>query len=187
MYTCIFLLECRKRMGRVRYSHGLCFGVIIDRIVRSYEYSYDRRGTRISALASSFKYNQLDLIDNASRQSHPCRRCQRENIGCSQSEYNQSASSIFGKDVEHDFPKEIKTKIKFAFVRDVREALEEAFGKEVVEGWKKMGGGRKQGPSRRGRGGDDVNGDDDEWDGSEGGGDQDVFERRGVVWVRSWL
>jgi len=72
-------------------------------------------------------------------------------------------------------------------VRDVREALEEAFGKEVVEGWKKIGGGRKQGPSRRGRGGDDANGDDDEWDGSEGGGDQDVFERRGVVWVRSWL
>ena len=141
MYTCIFLLECRKRMGRVRYSHGLCFGVIIDRIVRSYEYSYDRRGTRISALASSFKYNQLDLIDNASRQSHPCRRCQRENIGCSQSEYNQSASSIFGKDIEYDFPKEIKTEIKFAFVKNVGEALEEAFGKEVVEGWKKIEAG----------------------------------------------
>ena len=47
-----------------------------------------------------------------------------------------------------------------------------------------MSGGRKQGPSRRGRGGDDVS-DDDEWDGSEGGSNQDVFERRGVVWVRS--
>jgi len=91
------------------------------------------------------------------------------------------------KDVEHDVPKEIKTEIKFAFVRNVGEALEEAFGKEVVEGWKKMGGGRKRGPSRRGRGGDDVNGDDDEWDGSESSGDQDVFERRGVVWVESRL
>jgi len=70
-------------------------------------------------------------------------------------------------------------------VRNVGEALKEAFGKEVVEGWKKMDGGRKRGPSRRGRGGDDVNGDDDEWDGSEGGGNQDVFERRGVVWVGS--
>ena len=89
------------------------------------------------------------------------------------------------KDVEHDVPKEIKTEIKFAFVRNVGEALEEAFGKEVVEGWKKTGG-KKRGPSRRGRGGDDVNGDDDEWDGSEGG-DQDVFERRGVVWVESRL
>jgi len=75
--------------------------------------------------------------------------------------------------------------MKFAFVRDVGEALEEAFGKEVVEGWKKMGGGRKRGPSRRGRGGDDVNGDDDEWDGSEGGDNQDVIERSGVAWVGS--
>jgi len=32
---------------------------------------------------------------------------------------------------------------KVASVRDVGEALEEVFGKEVVEGWKKMGGGRK--------------------------------------------
>ena len=46
----------------------------------------------------------------------------------------KSASSIFSKDVEHDFPKEIKTEIKFAFVRNVGEALEEAFGKE---GWKR--------------------------------------------------
>ena len=49
----------------------------------------------------------------------------------------KSASSIFSKDVEHDFPKEIKTEIKFAFVRNVGEALEEVFGKEVVEGWKR--------------------------------------------------
>ena len=70
--------------------------------------------------------------------------------------------------------------MKFEFVRDIGEALEEAFGKEVVEGWKKMGGGRKRGPSRRGRGGDG-----DEWDGSEGGDNQDVIERRGVVWVGS--
>jgi len=76
--------------------------------------------------------------------------------------------------------------MKFAFVRDVGEALEEAFGK-VVERWKKMGDGRKRGPSRRGRDGDDVNGDDDEWDGSEGGDNQDVIERRGVVWVGSWV
>jgi len=55
-------------------------------------------------------------------------------------------------------------------MRNVGKALEEAFGKEVVEGRKKMGGGRKRGPSRTGRGGD-INGDDDEWDGSEGGGD----------------
>ena len=33
------------------------------------------------------------------------------------------------KDVEHDVPKEIKTEIKFAFVRNIGEALEEAFGK----------------------------------------------------------
>ena len=50
-----------------------------------------------------------------------------------------------------------------------------------------MGDGRKRGPSRRGRDGDDVNGDDDEWDGSEGGDNQDVIERRGVVWVGSWV
>jgi len=129
--------------GRTECGHsdGLCFGVISDRIVRSYKYSYDKRGTRISSLASSFKYNRLDLIDNASRQSHSCGRYRREDIGCSQSGYNQSASSIFGKDIEHDFPKEIKTKIKFAFVKNVGEALEEAFGKEVVEGWKKMEAG----------------------------------------------
>jgi len=40
-----------------------------------------------------------------------------------QSGYNQSASSIFGKDIEYDFPKEIKTEIKFAFVKNVGEAL----------------------------------------------------------------
>ena len=34
-----------------------------------------------------------------------------------------------------------KTEIKFAFVRDVG-VLEEAFGKEVVEGWKKMEGNK---------------------------------------------
>ena len=78
------------------------------------------------------------MIDSASRQSHSCGRYQRENTECSQSGYNQNASSLFGKDVEHDFPKEIKTEIKFAFVG---EALEEAFGKEVVEGWKKMEAG----------------------------------------------
>jgi len=125
------------------------------------------------------------LIDIDSRQSRSCGRYQRENTECSQSGYNQSASSIFGKDVGHDFPKEIKTEIRFAFVRNVGKALEEAFGKEVVEGWKKMGGGRKRGPSRRGRGGDDINDDDDEWDGIEGGSDQDMFERRCVVWVGS--
>jgi len=75
--------------------------------------------------------------------------------------------------------------MKFAFVKHVGEALEEAFGKEVVERWKKMGDGRKRGPSRRGRGGDDVNDDDDKWDGSEGGDNQDMIERRGVVLVGS--
>ena len=85
------------------------------------------------------------------------------------------------------FRKKSRLKSNLRFSRNVGEALEEAFGKEVVERWKKMVGGRKRGPSRRGRGGDDVNGDDDEWDGSESSGDQDVFERRGVVWVESRL
>jgi len=58
-----------------------------------------------------------------------------------QSGYNQSASSIFSKDIEYDFPKEIKTKIKFAFVKNVGEALKEAFGKKVVEGWRKIEAG----------------------------------------------
>jgi len=92
----------------------------------------------------------------------------------------KSASSIFSKDVEHDFPKEIKTEIKFAFVRNVGEALEEAFGKEGWKRWVVEGNEDRLGE-------DDVNGDDDEWDGSEGGDDQDVFERRGVVWVGSRL
>ena len=153
--------------------------------MRSYEYSYDRRGTSRFALASSFEYNRLDLINNDWRQSRSCGRYQRENTECSQSGCNQNASSLFGKDVEHDFPKEIKTEIKFAFMRNVGKALEEVFGQEVVEGRKKMGGGRKRGPSKRGRDGDDVNDGDDEWDGSEDGGDQDVFKRRGIVWVGS--
>ena len=74
------------------------------------------------------------------------------------------------KDVEHDVPKETKTEIKFAFVKNVGEALEEVFGKEVVE----MGGG-KRGPPRRGRDCDDING-DDEWDGSESVFVKRVFE-----------
>jgi len=40
--------------------------------------SYDIRGRRISVLAFSFKYNWLDLIDNALQQSHFCGRYQRE-------------------------------------------------------------------------------------------------------------
>jgi len=84
------------------------------------------------------------------------------------------------KDVEYDVPKEIKNEIVFAFVRNVGEALEEVFGKDVVEGWKKMRGRRRG--RRQERGGDD----DDEWDG-DGEREQDVFERRGVVWVESRL
>jgi len=37
-------------------------------------------------------------------------------------------------DPEHNVPKEIKNEVKSAFVRSVREALEEAFGKDVVQG-----------------------------------------------------
>jgi len=37
-------------------------------------------------------------------------------------------------DPEHNVPKEIKKEIKFAIVGNVGEALEEAFGKGVVEG-----------------------------------------------------
>jgi len=37
-------------------------------------------------------------------------------------------------DPEHNVPKEIKSEIKFAFVRNVGEAIEEAYGKDVVEG-----------------------------------------------------
>ena len=42
----------------------------------------------------------------------------------------------------------------------------EAFGKGIVEGWKEIGG-RRRGSSRRGWGGVDDDGNDDEWDGSE--------------------
>ena len=79
----------------------------------------------ISALASSFKYNWLDLMDNALQQSHPCGRCQ--NTGCSQSRYNQSASSIFGKDVEHDVLKEIKESC-------VCEGCRRSVGRSIWEG-----------------------------------------------------
>jgi len=46
------------------------------------------------------------------------------------------------------------------------------------EGWKEIGG-RKRGSSRRGRGGVDRDGNDDEWDGSESEREceQDAFER----------
>ena len=58
----------------------------------------------------------------------------------------------------------------------------------MVEGWKEIGG-RKRGSSRRGRGGVDDDGNDDEWDGSESEREleQDAFERRGVLWAGNRL
>ncbi|KAF5353538.1 hypothetical protein D9756_008013 [Leucocoprinus leucothites] len=81
------------------------------------------------------------------------------------------------KDVEHDVPKEIKDEIEFAFVRNVGEALEEAFGKDVVEGWRVRARRRREG------------GAGEEWEGvGVGEGEAgEVFERRGVVLVESRL
>ena len=48
---------------------------------------------------------------------------------------------------------------------------------------------RQRGLSRRGRGGVDDDGNDNEWDGSESEREleQDAFERRGVLWAGNQL
>ena len=56
-------------------------------------------------------------------------------------------------------------RIKFVFVGNIGEALEEAFRKDVVEEWKKLHV-RERGPCRRGRGSvgeEEEDDDDDEW------------------------
>jgi ATP-dependent Lon protease len=56
------------------------------------------------------------------------------------------------KDVEHDVPIEVKRQMEFAFVRTVEEALEAAFGKDVV-GWKTHGSDGGSGGSGKHNGG----------------------------------
>ncbi|EKM75409.1 hypothetical protein AGABI1DRAFT_80018 [Agaricus bisporus var. burnettii JB137-S8] len=81
------------------------------------------------------------------------------------------------KDVEHDVPVEVKRQMEFAFVRTVEEALEAAFGKEVV-GWRRPGSGSGGNNNNGGNGGG----------GEEEGGDDPFGARRGFgVLVESRL